>query len=272
MSSARAFLRGSIAAPLVIATLLASLVAAEQHVTSPAPDAEAVARELLAALAAGDVAKVVALHTDAARARRIDAHLAFDSGAEPNLAFLVGRPFDTVSVASSQWPRDLGMGGIPWAIACPSCLRVPTAASVTAVLRVPAGAEPFLVPPALAFGARMPFAPFMDYVKQPDASDHLTLRVRPTLARGLVPDPPGPPPGYPSLAIQRPRDVGAVVLPSGAVLDPTQLAALLPRVPEVVVTISLARGTRFNAWRVEQFQVDRVAVRGVAGTFTVAPR
>ncbi|MBI1735102.1 MAG: hypothetical protein HYR51_08015 [Candidatus Rokubacteria bacterium] len=253
-------------------TVLASAAMADQHVTSPAPEAEAVAGELLAAVRAGDVAKVVALHTDAARARPIADHLALDSGAEPNLAFLAGRGFEIVSLASSGWPRDLGMGGIPWAIACPSCLRVPTAASVTAVLRVPAGAEPFLVPPALAFGARMAFAPFMDYVKQPDVPDHLTLRVRPTLARGLIADPPGPPPGHPSLAIQRPRDTGAVVLPSGAALDPTQLAALVPRVPEVVVTIELARGTRFSSWRVERFRVDRVAVRGVAGTLTVAPR
>ena len=51
-----------------------------------------------------------------------------------------------------------------------------------------------------------------------------------------------------------------------------QLGALLPRVPELVLTIDLARNTRFSAWRVEQFRVTSLGVRGVGGVLAVVPR
>ena len=128
MSSACALLYASIVVPLVMVTVFTSLAVADGHTTGSAPEAEAVARDALAAIAGGDVAKVIALHTDGAR-RPIAAQLSFGSGAEPSLAFLVRRLFDVAGVTSSQWPRDLGIGGIPWSILCPDVfeclLRLP---------------------------------------------------------------------------------------------------------------------------------------------------
>jgi hypothetical protein len=103
----------------------------------------------------------------------------------------------------------------------------------------------------------MGFVDFMNFVKHPDRerSGALTHRLRPTVAPGLIAPPPtrivevpGPPvPGDPSRRVTsmtaitspgdwyRPRDPGAVVLPSGEPLTPAQLEALLPRAPRALV-------------------------------------
>ena len=49
----------------------------------------------------------------------------------------------------------------------------------------------------------------------------------------------------------RPRDSGAVVLPSGDALTPEQLAALLPRLVAIDLMLTVMQRGRFASWKIE---------------------
>lgn len=264
----RAWARRAVGTLVVLAATLGASAWAEDK--EPSPAAEAVAKQFAATLRGGDLGRALALFTAQDRTWPLERHFAFD-GVEPNLAFLVRQPAQLSGMSSSQWAADLGLGGVPWMIVCPGCLRVPTEAAVTMSVSFPVGAEPFLLPPHLAFGGPLGFARFMDYVKRPEVPDHLTLRVRPTLEPGLIPRP-GSGRGYPSLATPQPEDAAPVLLPSGARLTSAQLAALMPRVTAVELTLRMSRSARFSSWRITHASPNRLNVRSVDGGLEVRAR
>jgi hypothetical protein len=246
-------------------------VAASEHLER-SPAAESIVAQFIAAVRDGDMATINRLRTGEDASAPVERHFAWGASVEPNLAFLVRRPFEVGSLASAQWAADLGMGGIPWAIACPSCLRVPTQARVTVPIMFADAHAPFLLPPHLAFGTDMRFVQFIDYAKRPHHPEYLTLRIRPTLEPGLIPPPAAPAPRHGSLLVPAPRDPAAVVLPSRAPLTTLQLGTLMPRVTGLVIEVLLSRSTRFNAWRIDRFSAPRVTVRGLDATLTVDAR
>ena len=58
----------------------------------------------------------------------------------------------------------------------------------------------------------------------------------------------------------RPRDAGAVVLPSGETLTADELAALLPRLAAIDVMLTTMQRGRFAAWKVEHVTFTNVVV------------
>ncbi len=242
-------------------------------------DGETVARNFVNALKAGNLARAKSLFDAQYRwlpPSGLDAFFRYESAHEPNLAFLLGQPFEAGSAIvnnpiRSEWYFLDGVRGV----------------NLTVPLRFDGERAPFLLPLPIAFGRSMEFSAFMNFVKHPDSHrfEALTLRLRPSVAPGLiaapstrmveVPAPPAPivktpPPPVPGgeqrrpamvmpapgfegglLGGERPRDPGAVVLPSGDTLTPEQLATLLPRLRAIDIVLTVMQRGRFASWKIE---------------------
>lgn len=247
--------------------MISAIVACGALLLIAAPPASASAAEAAAEfvhhLQRGDLAKARRL-LDTGRSmpeRADDAYFTYESGYDPTLAFLVGRPFTigtpTVREQRSDW--YLLDGTVYGSVALP--LRFD-----------PAAYRPWVLPAPIAFGRRMEFVDFMDFVMNPGGHPQaLSMRIRPDVAPGLIkPAPPrfvAPPPPvarpvasmaassdtYGSMMGQRPVDPAPVVLPSGEALTPEQLRRLLPRLAAITVHVSLIRWGRFASWHVSRW-------------------
>lgn len=205
-----------------------------------------------------------------------DAYFVYESGYEPNLAFLVGRQFDagapTVSQQRSDWYL---LDGIIYATAS-FPLRF-----------APERNQPWVLPAAIALGRRMEFVDFMNFVAAPDRQgDHLTFRLRPSIEPGLIKPPappawrlaPPPPPAAPAggqparpamatgaepsglMGMPAPVDPAPVVLPSGEALTPAQLKRFLPRLAVLTLHVHLVRRGRLASWTVSRWSVSDVVL------------
>jgi hypothetical protein len=191
-----------------------------------------------------------------------DAYFTWESGYDPTLAFLVGRPFaiGTPSVREQRSDWYLLDGTMYGLVSFP--LRFDAARY-----------RPWVLPAPIAFGRRMEFVDFMNFATNPATQpQHLSMRIRPDVGAGLIksaaprvlaPPPPAGPPGaqpvaprvtpsdtYGSLMGPRPVDPAPVVLPSGEALTPEQLRRLLPRLAGITLQVSLTRPGRLASWHV----------------------
>jgi hypothetical protein len=184
----------------------------------------------------------------------------YESGYDPNFAFLVGHPFIVGTPSARQQRSD-------WYL-----IDGTIYADVTIPLRFESY-RPWVLPAPIAFGRGMDFISFMNLVSTPASNpERLTLRIRPSLEPKLI-KPPTPqfvapplPPvrpdarsvapqvggvgGYGSLFGSRPVDPAPVVLPSGEALTAAQLGRLLPRLGGITLHLSLIRWGRFSSWSV----------------------
>jgi hypothetical protein len=241
-----------------------------------AADAETLTREFLNAIRAADVQRAKRLYDPryaSVAAAGLDALFRYESGYEPNLAFLVGQPLRLESVTitgliRSEWYALDGVRGN----------------NVTARVRFDGESGPFLLPSPIAFGRSMGFVDFLNFVKHPESGrfGELTLRLRPSVAPGMItprqppqtvkaPPPPGPrdgsqrsmmvmpPPTFAGgLMGARAHDPASVVLPSGDALTPEQLAALLPRLSAIDVLVTAMQRGRLASWKVEHVTFTNV--------------
>ncbi len=273
-------------APMRLAALTLSLVVLTPTVA--VADGETVARTFVNALKAGNVARAKSLFDPQYQSvprGGLDAFFRYESAHEPNLAFLLGQPFDAGSAIvntpiRSEWYFLDGVRGV----------------NLTVPLRFAGERAPFLLPSPIAFGRSMEFVAFMNYVKHPESQrfEAFTLRLRPSVAPGLVAPPPTrmmevpappapivktPPPPVPGgeqrrpavmmpapgfegglLGGERPRDPGAVVLPSGEALTPEQLATLLPRLRAIDLVLTVMQRGRFASWKIEHVSLGNPLV------------
>src|SRR5712692_9650773 len=174
--------------PVPISGLAGHAVALFLIVLCPAPasaDPEAIARLFVKRVQAGDVAGAKKLFGDPKLRSQPragdDAYFVYESGESRNLAFLVGRPFDvgplSMRESRSEW---FIIDGVLYAyVTVPLSFR-------------PEGYQPYLLPPQTAFGQKMPFSAFMNFVAAPESEMRdVPLRLRPGVEPGLLP-PPGP--------------------------------------------------------------------------------
>jgi hypothetical protein len=139
---------------LVLVLILAPAMAAG--------DAEKLTRDFLKAVKAGDVDDAKRLYDpryESIKQAGLDALFRYESGYQPNLAFLVGQPFTVESATitgliRSEWYTIDGVRGN----------------NVTARLRFDANRGPFLLPSPIAFGRAMGFIDFMNFVRRPKPS------------------------------------------------------------------------------------------------------
>ena len=156
--------------------------------------------------------------------------------------------------------------------------------------------QPWVLPAPLAFGRRMEFVEFMNFVTNPAGPpEHLSLRIRPDVAPGLIkpspphvvaaPPPPAGPPGarpmtpatnpgdtYRRLSGPQAVDPAAVVLPSGEALTPAQLRRLLPRLTGITLHVSLVRRGRLASWRVTRWELADAIVATERGDVVIHAR
>jgi hypothetical protein len=188
-----------------------------------------------------------------------DIYFGYESGYDPNFAFLVGRPFVIGAPSARQQRSD-------WYL-----LDGTIYAEVALPLRFEAY-RPWVLPAPIAFGRGMDFISFMNFVSAPASNpERLTLRIRPSIEPGLIkpptpqfvaPPPPGPPGArsiapqvggfgsYGSLFGSRPVDPAPVVLPSSEALTAAQMGRLLPTLGGITLHLSLIRWGRFSSWSV----------------------
>jgi hypothetical protein len=235
-------------------------------------DPEAIARLFVKRLQAGDVAGAKKLFGDPkwrSQPRAGDAaYFVYESGESRNLAFLVGRPFEvgqlSMRESRSEW---FIVDGVLYAQ-----VTVPLSFS-------PERYQPYLLPPPIAFGQKMPFSAFMSFVAAPETEMRdVPLRLRPGVDPGLlrppaprtaVPPPPVSPgaraagsssEGFSLIGLPVPRDPAAVLLPSGEALTPEQLKRLLPRLQRGTLELHLVRHGRLASFTISLFEFSEFVV------------
>jgi hypothetical protein len=241
----------------------------------PAPasaDPEAIARLFVKRVQGGDVAGTKKLFGDPKLRSQPragdDAYFVYESGESRNLAFLLGRPFDVGPLSTRESRSD-------WFI-----IDGTLYAQVTVPLSFrPERYQPYLLPPQTAFGQKMPFSAFMNFVAAPETElRDVPLRLRPGVEAGLlplpgprtaVPPPPGPPGARPAVSSSEgfglmgmpiPRDPAPVLLPSGEGLTPEQLRRILPRLRRSTLELYLVRHGRLGSFAISQFQFSEFVV------------
>jgi len=235
-------------------------------------DPEAIARLFVERVRARDVAGAKKLFGDPKLRTQPrggdDAYFVYESGESRNLAFLVGRPFDigplSMRESRSEW---FIIDGVLYAY-----VSVPLTFS-------PERYQPYLLPAQTAFGQKMPFSAFMNFVAAPETEMRdLPLRLRPGVEPGLlpppgprvaVPPPPAPPGGRPAmsspegfglLGMPVARDPASVLLPSGEALTPEQLKRLLPRLRRSTLELHLVRHGRLASFAIDRFEFSEFVV------------
>lgn len=263
---------------IFVVTLMAGLVAAPAIANA---GATATAESFLRHLQGGDVERAKRLLDDP-RYRGtppggVDAYFVYESGYEPNLAFLVRQPF-AVGVASERTQRSdwyLLDGTLYATVSIPLTFQEP---------------RPWVLPAPVAFGHPMPFLDLVKFAVEPGRyAQHLTLRVRhgiepgrlrPPAPRVAAPLPPVGPAGAASIAArveptdtygsmmgQRPVDPAPVRLPSGEALTAEQLQRFLPRLATITIDVSLVRRGRLLAsWGVTRWRFRNALVATEVGT------
>jgi hypothetical protein len=259
--SARAALAGLAAVALV---LWASAARA---------DPEAIARLFVKRVQAGDVAGAKKLFGDPKFRSQPragdDAYFVYESGESRNLAFLVGRPFDvgplSMRESRSEW---FVIDGVLYAQ-----VTVPLSFS-------PERYQPYLLPPPIAFGQKMTFSVFMNFVVAPETQlRDVPLRLRPGVEPGLLRPPgprtavPAPPPASPGarpatsssegfglMGMPIARDPASVQLPSGEALTPEQLRGIVPRLRRSTLEVYLVRRGRLASFAVDRFEFSEFVV------------
>ena len=209
-----------------------------------------------------------------------DAYFVYESGFEPNLAFLVRQPFALGAATETTQRSD-------WYL-----LDGTLYATVSIPLTFTEPSRPWMLPAPIAFGHPMPFVDLVKFSLDPARdSRHLTLRIRQRVDPGrLRPPPPrvAPPPPvgpagaqavapridatdtYGSMMGQRPVDPAAVRLPAGEALSTEQLQRFLPRLTAITIDISLVRRGRILApWGVTRWNVRNAVVATEKGEVTV---
>lgn len=196
-----------------------------------------------------------------------DIYFAYETGYDPNFAFLIGKPFIIGTAAVREQRSD-------WYL-----IDGTIYADVMLPLRFESY-RPWVLPAPMAFGRRMEFIDFVNYAAAPAPHvEHLSLRIRPSLEPGLIkepkprfsaPPPPVAPSGtravmpqvdtYGSLLGSLPVDPAPVVLPSGERLTAAQMSRFLPRLSGITLTISLIRWGRLSSWRVVRWNFDGATV------------
>ena len=208
-----------------------------------------------------------------------DIYFVYESGYDPNLAFLAGRPFviGTSSVREQRSDWYLIDGTIYADVAFP--LRFESY-------------QPWVLPAPIAFGRPMDFIAFIRFATAPAAhGERLSLRIRPSLEAGLIrpprpqfvtPPPPVAPPGaqavtpnmerlgtYGTLFGSRPVDPAPVALPSGEHLTTAQMSRLLPRLGEITLNLSLIRRGRLSSWSIVRWNFASAVLITEKGEITM---
>lgn len=214
-----------------------------------------------------------------------DAYFRYESGYEPNLAFLLGQPFD-IGPARELKRLHSEMCMVPM-----FCSE--SADTIVVLTFDPARYSPWFLPTPLAFIGYGPMTEqeLQVFAANPalNAPDRFSLRLRPSLDPDLIAPPPlkaiSPPPAPPGAQpITRkfymvdetrvgftPRATNRnVVQTDEDPMTPEQIKAHLPRLKAITLRLYLSRHNQFDPWRISFFSFQN-AILDTRGKTVMVP-
>lgn len=204
------------------------------------------------------------------------AYLQYESGHDPNLAFLLGRRFELGKMRWEKLPYNGEKYAFPW--------DKPEDTLVFAPITFASDDMPFFVPMDTAFGIAIPKSELTAFESDPsnDWMRAFTMRLRPTLRAGFIPprDPAAErtqaeraaeegtlPKEY--LKYLHPKDAGDIKEPDGKLVPAAQYAAELPKLKSIVLGLKVVRRGIFQRWAVQKIGVEKPIIVSGAKEFTL---
>lgn len=225
-------------------------------------------------------------------------YLVYASSEEPNLAFLIGKPFSYRIERATRLSRSVeaGSGTLPW--------EQPQDVIVDVVVDFNRGYQPYFLPLAMAYGKEMSEAELATFLKDPDTDSWkgFTLRLRTSLEKGALERPeeskgieykpkdnadPAPTGvedeyddsyvyasvdrairqalGKEASAYLHPRDPGRVLRPDGKAVSQTELEKLLPRLQSARLRLHVVRRGQLKEWTIYHFALMDPVLAGENG-------
>jgi hypothetical protein len=207
-------------------------------------------------------------------------YLIYKSHQEPNMAFLVGHPFEFGQPTKLRMTNDR-MALLPWQKPQDFAVDLPIAFD-------PKKYAPLFLPLPMAYGKKMTESELNDFIKDPDtdAWKGFTLRLRPSLKPGAIAPPAEPLPpqaqdefkdlqpkkpgeeekdeestedavrkllGAEAAAYIQPKDAGPVVDANGKEIAQDKVEAMLPHLKSAVLRLHVVRRGAVNDWTVYHF-------------------
>lgn len=192
---------------------------------------------------------------------------------EPNLAFLVGKPFSFT--AGKVIPVDIAIPYVfPW--------DKPITTYVDVDMTFKADA-PYFLPMEMAYGMPMTEAQFMEFLNKPETNawKGFTQRLRPSLAPGVVPAKSNSdtktfskgelenllsPEMIPFL---RAKDAGDVLLKDKSKLPQSDIAAKLPTLTKATLRLRVVKSGQLKPWMINKFRFEKASIVENGKTSTI---
>lgn len=182
-------------------------------------------------------------------------YIRYESGQEPNLAFLVGTKFDRGAWHTSQVSEETTYFW-PWDQPETYYVDVPLSFDQDKV---------YFLPLDMAFGKSMSQSDLEKFAKHPEADSYkgFSLRLRPTIAPGLVGKPPAElikEMGDLPLNYLFPTDAASVTDKSGKVLSASVAELELPYLKQALLRLKVVRRGSLRSWKIAKFRFLKATI------------
>ncbi len=191
-------------------------------------------------------------------------YVQYESGHDPNLAFLVGQKFDIGTPRMEALPYNGEKYFFPWDKPEDTIVYVP--------ITFAASNRPLFLPQDMAFGYEMTEKQLQQFINDP--TEHwmrsFTTRLRPTLSTGLVKprDPKAKKTEMEKAAEQGllpaefskyliPKDAAPVKTASGKTEPAAAFTAQLPRLQSIVIALKIVRRGSLARWAVRKVGIEK---------------
>jgi hypothetical protein len=188
-------------------------------------------------------------------------YIRYESGQEPNLAFMVGRKFEQGAFKTKEVAEDTAYIW-PWDRPETAYVDVPLTFNQDKI---------YFLPLDMAFGKTMSQSDLTKFAQHPESDSYkgFSLRLRPTLAPGLI--------GKPPVEIQKemrdlalnylfPADAASVTAASGQTVPTKDVEAELPRLKQALLRLTVVRRGSLKSWKIAKFRFLQATVESPKGT------
>lgn len=239
--------------------LVAYFLLNEKFATPPEPTAS----DFLTSVKKGDLSGTSAFFGDIVCScppkGGYSSYLTYESGIEPNLAFLLGHPFANGAMTKTELHQNFPYL-LPWEKPASLLLSIPLTFDR-------ASYSPLFLPLPIAFGKQMELSEFQKFVDNPDLnkSRGLSLRIRPSLEPGLVkrqlPLKAGSESGADSAPYTFPSDAGQVVTAAKDLISREEVQSHLPHLNSVMLNLTMERRSALAPWLISHFRFSDAIVQ-----------
>lgn len=235
-----------------------AVVAVAVFSNRPEAQPEIKAQEFMQAVKSGDLLLVESLFGDntcnCPPRGGYKSFLQYESGQEPNLAFLLGKEFTFGPLTIHALP-DKGSYLIPW--------QRPESAEVDIPIRFSEKNAPWFLPLPMAFGYDLSPEDWLSFLQQPskDADKGFCLRLRNNLQPGFI-KPPVLDDKERLLPVEvtrylKPADPGRVLQNQKQQLSLSDIQSKLPRLASVTCKLKVVRRGQIDRWTIARFNFSQ---------------